>query len=180
MAGEVVVADNVHHSAPPIFTAAPFAVDFVITGSEGNRGGHYFPSNRDGTLGAKSNIPGLLSVDGIDVADMDGDGDNDALICHGRTSEVYLYTNDGTGTCTTSVIATNVASAGFCTNPRVGDFNLDGRIDVVVGDNRVVNGMFVYLQSSPGSFTQVSPSWSTVGGNSLFGVAVGDVDGDGH
>ena len=181
--GEVTSANVVHHSAPPAFTAAPFAADFVVTGSEGSGNEHYFPSNGDGTFGARSNIPGLNSVDGLDVADMDGDGDNDFLICDGQTSEVYLYTNNGSGTFITSVIATNVASGSFCTNLRNGDFNEDGLKDFVVGDNSVQNGMFVYLQGAGVTFTKKVPgldlSWTAIG-NSLFPLAVGDIDGDGH
>ncbi len=177
-------------AAPTSFTAAPFAPDFVVTGSESGLGGeHFFPSNGDGTFGARSNIPGLLIVDGMDVADMDGDGDNDVLVCDGRTREVYLYTNNGAGTFATSVVATGVTGSGpsswFCTALREGDFNEDGRKDFVVGDNRVRGGTFVYLQTGPGTFTKVTPTldvatWSSIDGNSLFGVAVGDVDGDGH
>ncbi len=176
-------------AAPTSFTAAPFAPDFVVTGSESLGGEHFFPSNGDGTFAARSNIPGLLIVDGMDVADMDRDGDNDVLVCDGRTREVYLYTNNGAGTFATSVVATGVTGSGpsswFCTALREGDFNEDGRKDFVVGDNRVRGGTFVYLQTGPGTFTKVTPTldiatWSSIDGNSLFGVAVGDVDGDGH
>lgn len=165
------------------FTAAPFAADYVVTGAEGGDGGeHYQPSNGDGTFGSKSNIPGLGNVDGMDVADMDGDGDNDFLACDGSSGETHLYVNGGSGSFTPAVVATGVASS-FCTNLRVSDFNADGRNDFVVGDETLGAGMFVYLQSSAGTFEKVTSgldvsSWNANG--SLFGVAAGDVDGDGN
>jgi hypothetical protein len=177
VAGDVTAA-----AAPAAFTAAPFAADFVVTGSESG-GEHYFPSNGDGTFGARSDIPGLGTVDGLDVADLDGDGDNDFLVCDGTTGETYLYRNDGAGAFTTSVVATGVTPGGFCTNLRIADFNGDGRSDFVVGDlasggNRV----FVYLQTTSGAFAKVTPgldvAWNAVG--SVFGIAAGDVDGDGN
>ena len=143
---------------PPTFVASQFANDFVVTGAESGSGSEfYFPSQEDGTFGTRSTIVGLGSVDGLDVADMDGDGDNDILICDGGAQEVYLYTSNGAGSFAPTLIVSGVSSGGFCTNLRVGDFNEDGTPDLVVGDNRVTNGMFVYLQTAPGIFTKVTP-----------------------
>ncbi|GAG19738.1 unnamed protein product, partial [marine sediment metagenome] len=61
--------------APPGFVASPFADAFVTTGSESGDE-NYVPSNGDGTFAAMTSIPGLGTVDGTDVADMDGDEDN--------------------------------------------------------------------------------------------------------
>jgi hypothetical protein len=167
--------------------------DFVVTGSETVVSGdeHCFPSDGTGMFGPRSDIPGLNTVDGMDVADMDGDGDNDFLACDGVTSEVYLYTQGPTGVFTPSTVASGITSGVggslFCTNLRVGDFNTDGMEDFVVGDNRVTKGMFVYLQGPVGTFTKVGPgldvTWASPSGaacNCLFGLAAGDVDGDGN
>jgi hypothetical protein len=66
-----------------------------------------------------------------------------------------------------------------------GSFIEDGLKDFVVGDNKVTNGVFVFLQTTLDSFTRVYPgldvaTWNTVGGNSLFGLAAGDIDRDSH
>ena len=82
---------------------------------------------------------------------MDGDGDNDFLVCDGATGDVVLYDSDGAGTYTPSVVTTGISSRGFCTYLREGEFNEDGLKDFVVGDNGVSNGMFVYLQGPVGT-----------------------------
>ena len=168
----------------PVFTASPFSPDFIITGSEAPGFEHFVPSNGDGSFGARSDIAGLGTVDGMDVADLDRDGDNDFLVCDGGTGEVVYYRGDGTGTFTPGVVATGITSS-YCTNLRIADFNNDNLPDFVVGDNRVTNGMHVYLQQTGGTFTKVVPgldisTWSTIEGNSLLGLAAGDVDGDGN
>lgn len=68
--------------------------DYVVTGSETTTSGdeHCFSSDGTGGFGPRIDIPGLTSVDGMDVADMDGDGDNDFVACDGSRGVAYLYT----------------------------------------------------------------------------------------
>ena len=177
---------------PPIMQGCELSTpDYVVTGSESVVSGdeHCFPSDGAGGFGPRSNIPGLGRVDGMDVADMDGDGDNDFLACDGTSGQVYLYTQGPPLIFTPSVAATAITSgiggSVFCTNLREADFNGDGLRDFVVGDNRVTSGMSVYLQGPIGSFTPVAGgldvTWASPDGincNCLFGVAAGDVNGD--
>ncbi|MEM6793927.1 MAG: VCBS repeat-containing protein [Acidobacteriota bacterium] len=163
--------------------------DFVVTGSEQlGLDEHCFPSDGGGSFGPRSSIAGPQIVDGMDVADMDNDGDNDFLVCDGLAGEVYLYTqgppNVFTPTLAASGITSGVGGSVFCTSLREADFNGDGLKDFVVGDNRVTAGTFLYLQGPVGSFSQAASldvSWASPSGapcNCLFGIAAGDVDGD--
>lgn len=177
---------------PPKFQGCvPSTPDFTVTGSETVVSGdeHCFADGAN--FAPRTDIPGLARVDGTDVADMDGDGDNDFLACDGTTGQVYLYAQAPAGVFAPSVIASGVTSglggSVFCTYLRVGDFNEDGLKDFVVGDNRVTKGLFLYLQGPLGTFTRVLPgldiTWASPTGvpcNCLFGLAVGDVDGDAH
>ena len=177
----------------PVTTTCTLSTpDFVVTGSESTVSGdeHCFPNNA-GVFGPRANIPGLTFVDGMDVADFDNDGDNDFLACDGLTGVVSLYTQGPPNTFVPTTVATGVTTGVsgslFCTNLREADFNNDGLTDFVVGDNRVTNGMFVYLQGPVGTFTPVGAglnvTWAAPTGvpcNCLFGVAAGDVDGDGN
>jgi subtilisin family serine protease len=167
--------------APPGFVASPFADEFVTTGSESGEE-HYVPSNGDGTFAAMTSIPGLGSVDGTDVADMDGDEDNDFLICDGSVGGVFLYTNNGAGSFTPTLVASSITNSGYCTNLRIADFDRDGLADFVVGDNRNIEGTKVYLQGPIGTFivsATLDTAWAG-GGNTLFGAAAGDIDSDGN
>ncbi len=165
--------------------------DFVVTGSSSSStvNEHCFP-NAAGTFAPRADIHGLSIVDGMDVADMDNDGDNDFLACDGLTTEVYLYTQDPSNTFTPTTVASGVTPGGgsfLCTYLRIADFNGDNLNDFIVGDHLVAGGMYVYLQGPAGSFTPQSPgldlTWASPTGaqcNCVFGVAAGDVDGDGN
>ena len=64
----------------------------------GRRGRAVPPANGDGTFGAPTDVPGLSWVHGVDVADIDRDGDFDFLAADGISGAVYLYRNEGAGT----------------------------------------------------------------------------------
>ncbi len=185
--------DALGDAPPPLKSCKSPTPDFVVTGSETTAPGddHCFPSDGAGNFGPRSDIPRLGIVDGMDVADMDGDGDNDFLACDGSKGEVYLYTQGPPGDFHPKVVSSGVTSGDggslFCTYLRIGDFDEDGSPDFVVGDNRVTEGTFVYLQGPAGTFNPVLPGldvgWASPSGarcNCLFGLAAGDADGDGH
>lgn len=180
-------------AVPPVASCTLSTPDFVVTGSETSAANteHCFPSNGAGVFAPRSNIPGTAIVDGMDVADMDNDGDNDFLACDGLVGEVYLYTQGPANVFTPSLVAsgitTGVSGSLFCTYLREADFNGDNLKDFVVGDNRVTNGTSVYLQGPVGTFTPVATglnvNWASPSGipcNCLFGIGAGDVNGDGN
>jgi hypothetical protein len=112
---------------------------------------------------------------------MDSDGDADFLMADGEAGAVYLYDNRGGGRFVPRVVARDI-SAQFTTNLRIADFNRDGRPDFVVGDNRNLRGTKVFLQRSAGTFrasAMLDTSWMNPN-DLVFGVAVGDLDGDGY
>jgi len=183
--GEPEITEPQSHGLPSPFLASPFASEFVTTGAESvtPAGEHYFPSNGDGTFGPKSTIPGLGRVDGTDVADMDGDGDNDFLVCDGLDGGlVSHYTNNGGGSFTPTSVASSITNTSFCTYLRIDDFDKDGLPDFVVGDNRNGLATKVYIQGPAATFTvsdTLDTSWTNFG-NNLVGVAAGDINGDGN
>jgi hypothetical protein len=176
---------------PPSFGFWPVA-EFVITGAEfGEPGESFVPAGGDGTFESGNNIFGLDIVDGVDVDDLDGDGDLDFLIADGRFGHVYLYRNDGQGTFEPERIASGVTTPFFTllgnsTNLRIADFNRDGLPDFVVGDLRIERGTKIYLQDRRGKFRIsdiLDTSWNDAPfgeeGPFILGVAVGDMNGDG-
>jgi len=70
-------------------------------------------------------------MDGVDVEDIDGDGDLDFMACDGIQEHVFLYTNDGTGYFVPSLAVSDVSSNWWSTNLRIIDFNDDGLLDFV-------------------------------------------------
>ena len=181
---------TVAQTIPPTFTASPFSSEFVIVGNQNGVGVQYVPANGDGTFGAPTDVPGLSWVFGVDVADSDGDGDLDFFAADGLTGDVYLYENHGNGTFTPERVAAVKVSVQGTTSLRIADFNEDGRPDFVIGDAFVAGGIQVFLQNPAGRFRRgdrLDLAWhdgpSTTSSDDspiLFGIAVGDIDGDGH
>ena len=114
------------------------------------------------TLGSASSLS-------VSLADVDGDGDLDAMTANdGAANKVWL--NNGSGTYTDS--GQNLGSAasvaiGF------GDLDGDGDVDAMVANDGAANK--VWLNNGSGTFTD---SGQSLGGGSSLHVAFADVDGD--
>jgi hypothetical protein len=113
------------------------------------------------------------------IADFNQDGKNDLVLSDYYGGSITIFTGNGDGTLTSLPIAYDTGGYPYRT-PLVGDFNGDGKVDVVVDDEI---GHFVYLQgngdgsfrasksySLPDSFTEYAYSYS---------VDTGDFNGDG-
>ena len=109
----------------------------------------------------------------IEIGDLDGDGDLDAMVGnYYQGNRVWL--NDGSGVFTDSgqSIAFNRASG-----LGLGDMDGDGDLDAVEANISGGFGSRLFLNDGSGVF---SDSGQTPGGNrNSFGVAIGDMDGDG-
>jgi len=87
--------------------------------------------NRIGCLYAPFS-PDLLGASGIDVGDVDGDGDLD-LMTTGASNDIALYLNDGTGTFAFPYRVGAVTGTHF---PVFADFTGDGRGDIAILSSR--------------------------------------------
>ncbi len=106
---------------------------------------------------------------GLDLGDVDGDGDLDAIVAHGAFGGQRLWLNNGDGS-----FATSSQGDGRGTGVAMGDLDNDGDLDAMV--SRAGYAEEIWLNNGDGSF-----STSTAGnsnGNSR-GLDLGDLDGDG-
>lgn len=115
---------------------------------------------------------------GIEAADLNGDGKLDLVVTNGRSKEVVALLGDGRG--------------GFAKGPRievsapphlaaVGDLDGDKRPDLVATSHDS-HGVFVWLADGNGRFAPAagSPFQALSGGKPHnHGLALGDADGDG-
>ena len=150
--------------------------DFIVSGRNGKSHTTTVYAN-DGTGSFTTISSGLtgVSLPGIDLGDIDGDGDLDAVVT-GQTassliSEVFL--NDGTGAFSLSQSLTGVyvSAADFA------DVDNDGDLDLVVSGLGEDGLLFATLQENDGTGTFSTVNAGITGAGDSH-QAFADVDGD--
>jgi len=180
--GSFTQAPGIPMTGTPRFLAlADFNVDGktdVVAGGQELSGPYsswMFPGNGDGTFG-----PGVGNSFGGDsnalTADFNGDGIPDLFIYNNEGEQILLGKGDGTfnyGSLNASHVAIYGAAAG--------DFNGDGKIDIVAaeaGSSQINNySASVWLNDGLGNLTESQTLYGV--GNGAYSVAVGDFNGDG-
>jgi hypothetical protein len=113
---------------------------------------------------------------GVELGDLDGDGDLDALIANiaGQANRVWL--NNGSANFTDS--GQNLASGSYSYDIALGDLDNDGDLDAFMINYSGSGGApnTVWLNDGNGSF---SSNGQSLGLSDSHGVALGDLDGDG-
>jgi hypothetical protein len=124
---------------------------------------------------------------GVALIDYDGDGwpdiyftnaPNVAMALAGKTARGALYHNNHDGTFTDVTEKAGVGNPCWAMGVAVGDYNNDGRPDLIVS---CFGGVVLYRNNGDGTFTDVTKQsgldkdsgWAT-------GVTFGDYDGDGN
>ena len=135
---------------------------------------------RSGRLASPpGHLIGLAQVAfGVRAVDLDGDGDNDVVGTVEAGGKVLWWRNDGGSPPVWTEEEIDPALPG-ANGLFTGDFDLDGRLDVVVAAQDPINDLVWYRNGggSPISWTKgvIDPQWT-----SCFEVSVADVDLDGR
>jgi FG-GAP-like repeat/FG-GAP repeat len=130
----------------------------------GNGDGSFSPTNLSYPTGP--------DPDGIDVADLNGDGKNDVAVADSNDNNVSVFIGNGDGTVQPRV---NYNTGSGPSAVAIADLNQDAHPDLVVA-NQTDSTVSVLLNNGNGTF-QPHVDYATANGPSA--VAVGDLDGDG-
>jgi hypothetical protein len=133
--------------------------------------------NGNGTFAPKTDYPMGSWQDQVVVADVNGDGRQDLVTASYTGNSVsVLLGNGGNGTFAPAITHPVGGQLGSVISVSVGDFNSDGKADLVLG-NLSQNGVSVLLGNGDGTFGQKTTY--SVGHDVRGIVAIGDFDADG-
>ncbi|HSH01323.1 MAG TPA: LamG-like jellyroll fold domain-containing protein [Anaerolineae bacterium] len=127
-------------------------------------------SNGDGTFTLGTQNLGTYNSEAVDAADLDNDGDIDAVIA-GSEQYARVYINDGTGTFT----ITNFAYYPYASDVDLVDLNGDGYTDAFLTSSSE-NRNRVWINDGTGNFTDINSDYNMF---STEHSSFGDVDADG-
>jgi hypothetical protein len=121
---------------------------------------------------------GDTSARGVVLADYNGDGKIDIAVSNGNSNTIAVFLNDGTGHFGTTPVTTNVTTTANLGVMVGGDFNEDGKADLVVstidGGGQV---NLVLFGNGDGTFAQQPAILNSFG---FLSAVVADINGDGH
>ena len=109
--------------------------------------------------------------------DYDNDGDLDLHVSYYSSTADLLYKNNSDGTFTESASGAGVGNTNNSMASTWGDFDLDGDLDLYVGNDNGAN--LLYSNNGNGTFTDVAAAQGVDEGGTNRTVSWADFDGDG-
>ncbi|MBZ5526496.1 MAG: VCBS repeat-containing protein [Acidobacteriia bacterium] len=111
------------------------------------------------------------------LGDFNGDGTLDIAVSNFTSNTVAVFLNNGNGTFQSPIVSPVQISAMGIGAIAAGDFNQDGKADLVIGTMGGAQADIVLLSKGDGTFTELAPIPNSFG---FFHARVADLNGDGH
>lgn len=143
-----------------------------------------YHNNGDGTF---TNAGLLPSQDGFALGAIWGDYDNDGYLdlfaarpkLGAPGSGNLLYHNSGDGTFTKITTDPAAQDAGFAVHTTFADFDLDGDLDLLIGNHKTSGGLSYYRNDAGGGFVRQTNDDIGLDTDDCGAIGVADYDGDG-
>jgi hypothetical protein len=148
----------------------------IVTANDFGESTSVLLNNGNGTFGRTDYAPGIGLTTTVAVGDLNGDGALDIVLGDYSSSKVVVLLNNGDGTFTSKSPFSVPGSNTF--KVALGDLNNDGKLDlaVVYHNSAVVS---VLMGNGNGTFGP-GTNYAKGSGGGDHGLALGDVNGDGH
>jgi hypothetical protein len=155
-------------------------LDLVTTNGDylyvfGNNGSGTFTQLGSYSTGA-SFQPVYNAVENVTLADVDNDGDLDALATVRNAGVVGVRLNNGAGTFSGS---TNITVGTYARSLAVADVDGDGDLDFVTANSNATAPLSLRLNDGSGNFTAPATEPALPANSYGYSVKLGDLDGDG-
>jgi hypothetical protein len=137
-------------------------------------------SNMANYIAGPTLTSGIGHPKGVVVADFNGDGKPDIAVSNFDTNTIAVFLNDGSGNFSAPIITSVQLPNSLGLNVgalATGDFNEDGKADLVVATIAGNQVSIVLLGNGDGTFRQQPPIPNSFG---FLGAKVVDLNGDGH
>ena len=122
---------------------------------------------------------------GLAWLDYDADEDLDLFLTNDRNAPAALMRNNGNGTFTDVTVEAGISIEGGSAGVVAGDIDNDGYPDLYVGGTGFVGGpaqspAVMLHNQGDGTFVDISETANVPGPETLWGVAMGDINNDGY
>jgi len=130
------------------------------------------------SFAVRVNISASASPIAVAIADVNGDGNSDIVSANNGNSTISVFQNNSSSGNIIFAAGTDFSLGGPPNSIAAVDVNGDGQPDIVVanGDSAVT----VFRNTSVGGIASFAPKTDFVTGNLPYGLAVGDLNGDGR
>jgi len=118
----------------------------------------------------------------VAIGDLDGDGQPDLAVANGTDNSVSVLRNVSAGGTPAFAAKVDVATGNNPLALAIGDLDGDGRPDLATANGTGFSASVLRSAATAGSLTSASfdPAVTYATSTNLFGVAIGDLDGDGY